>query len=419
MVPVSRSGASALCLVASLLTACSHDFSALYAEETASELLWGRDDGACHRCLHASCAAEATSCAGDGTCRTQVACLQSCADATCAGQCSVEGETPPVACWRAACFDECWVENAWADRTEQLLGGRMSAACGACFDRECSEEAVSCSADPSCDLGCYASCADPPCADRCLGRTEGDSAVTCLRAKCFAECENGQRFDCLRSYRDPHDSPDEVTLVATLVEFLTNTPQAGLTIQFCPDATVTCSAPVVETATDAEGRVAITVRPTQRPGPGFPGFIRALGPMIPPTRYYPEWPLGADREMTLLTHTRATVSETYQRLKVEQVAGRGHVIAVMRDCQGEKAPFLRMSVVEGDEHTRVAYQRGFDLGLNFGGTDNSGLALISNVPPGAVTLQGFANDGKDLVIERSLGVEADGLTWVAATPIQQ
>jgi hypothetical protein len=412
-------GASAACVVASLLAACSHDFGVLYAEETPSEKLWGRDDDACHRCLHASCTEEAASCASDGACRTQVGCLQSCSDASCAGQCVVQGEAAPVGCWRAACFDDCWVENGWADGTEQLLGGRMSAACGACFDRECKEEAQSCAADAACDLACYASCTDPPCADRCLQRTEGDPAVTCLRTKCFDECENGQRFDCLRRYRDPHDSPDEVTLSATIVDFLTNTPQGGLTVQVCPDAVVGCDEPVLETSTDAQGLVLLTVRPTQRPGPGVAAYVRALGPRIPPTRFYPEWPLGADREITLFTHSMATVAATYARMKVERIPGRAGVIAVLRDCQGEKAPFMRMKVLEGDEHTVVVYQRGVDLSPTFTETDNSGLAIIANVPAGAVTLQGFANDGKDLVIERTLGVEAEGISWVAATPIQQ
>ena len=48
-----------------------------------------------------------------------------------------------------------------------------------------------------------------------------------------------------------------------------------------------------------------------------------------------------------------------------------------------------------------------------------GFALIANVPAGAVTLQGFASQGKDLVIERTVGVEADGISWVSATPIKQ
>jgi hypothetical protein len=406
-------------LVVALLMACSHDFDVLFAEETPSERLWGREDDACHRCVHASCTAEAAACASEGACRAQVGCLESCSDASCAGQCVAEGEAAPIACWREACFDDCWGERGWSDPTEQLLGGRKREACGACFDSECKEAAESCAADDACDLGCYATCADPPCADRCRERVEGDAALLCLRANCFEECKSGQDFSCLRGYRDPHDSPAEITLTATLVEFLTNRRESGLAVQVCPEAKVLCSDPVFEAQTDEQGRVSLTVRPSQFPGPGFPGFVRATGANIPPTRYYPEWPLGADREVALLTHSKATVEETFRQFGIEKMPGRGIIIAVMLDCMGEKAPHVRVAVPGSDEHTPVVYQRGSDLRAEFGETDNSGFAIIGNVPAGFATLQGFVNDGKDLVIERLVGVEADGISWVAAVPIRQ
>jgi hypothetical protein len=401
------------------LAACKHDFERLWAQETASERLWGREDDGCHRCLNSSCADSSRECTNDSTCSSQVACLDGCAAASCAAQCVVDGEAQPIACWREACFDACWVERNWADATEQRLGGRFSAACGACFDRECREAAQACTSGTECiqELNCHDQCTDPPCMDRCLERTEGDAAMDCLRTECFEECKIGRRFDCLREYGDPRDTAAEVTLTAHFADLFSNAAGAGLSVEVCPLQAIDCSEPVLVSTTDAEGNVSLTIHPSQYPGAGLAAFLRVSGTNRPVMRYYSEFPLYADREVTLPTSSHAAIDSTHTLVGLTRMRERGGIIAIMRDCQGDRAPALRMSVVEADERTSVVYQRGRELSPGFAETDNTGLALIANVPPGPVTLRGYANDGKDLVIELKVGIEPAGLTCVSAVPI--
>jgi hypothetical protein len=401
----------------SLAVACERDFQKLYAEETASETLWGRESDACQECANTSCQTEAVACADDPTCSAQVACLQDCQDASCAAKCLDEGPTPALSCWREACFQPCWVERAWLTPTEELLGERMSPACGACFDAACGEAVQSCATGTSCvdQLGCYATCSDPPCVHRCLGRTTGDAALECLRTQCSEPCATGQRFACLGDYKEPRDAAKQALLSVTFADFFENTPPGELTVRLCAEPAVDCPVGVDEQMADAQGRVSFMVSPMA--GAGYAAYLRAEGPSVTTSRYYFEFPIGRDWSMTQPTTNAATAKIIYELLDVTPVEGRGVIIAVMRDCQDDSAPFLRMNVVEGDADTRVVYQRGSELSLDFEETDSGGRVLIANVPTGGVTLQGFANDGKDLVIERKVGVESGAITWVSITPI--
>jgi hypothetical protein len=122
--------------------------------------------------------------------------------------------------------------------------------------------------------------------------------------------------------------------------------------------------------------------------------------------------------MRLSTVTAVSGALIYEAVMVDPLPDRGVIIAVLRDCQDDGAPSLTLQVVEGDADTVVVYQQGTQLDRAFSETDTNGRVLIANVPTGQVTLRGFASGGKDLVIERKVGVEAGGVTWVWATPMQ-
>jgi hypothetical protein len=393
-------------LLVALMAACERDFESLYAEETPSEVVWGRGDGACERCVHARCAPEAADCAGDGACRAQAACLQSCSDPDCAAECVRDGEAEPLSCWREACFDDCWMERKWADPTELLLGGRMRAECGACFDRECQDELATCTHE-SCvqELGCYATCRDPSCMHDCLKRTEGDKALACLRGSCVEECDIGQRFDCVGKYAHPLGVDEPVKVDLVFEDYFERFTPTGLEVRKCTESAVTCPS-TEEPVAVVDGRASFTFPATPDMGVGAQAYFRVRGEGIVPARYYAPFPFRGDQELLLATLSQKSLAPFFDEAATTALKPeRGAIVAVARDCMNDTAPFLQVKILEGDEHTFVSYVDGTAIDVTKKETDPNGRALLVNVPPGWVTLQAYANDGKDLVIQRRIGVE--------------
>jgi hypothetical protein len=423
-----------------LAIGCEHDLQSLYAQETPAEVVWGRgsaDD--CQRCVLPSCPAEAAECEKSAACRAQVACLESCSTPECAAQCLRDGEAEELSCWRETCFDTCWMERNWVDNTEVLLGGRLSADCATCFDRECQQVMTTC-LNASCveELGCYSSCKDPPCMHRCLDRTEGDQALECLRGKCFDQCDIGQHLECVGAYADPLDVTKPVTVDLVLADFFLATPAAGVTVEQCTESALKCVSSSPNQTTDENGHASFTFLPTTERGTGAAVFFRVNGEDSPapptppdynvavPARYYTPFPFSGNQTLHLPTISLDSAMQLYMASEGgDLLADRGIISAVVRDCQTDEAPLLQVKLAEGDEHTQVIYQRGSRLDGTFHETDTTGHVLILNVPiletdpPGVVTLQAYANDGKDLVAQRTVGVQPYSVTVVWLNPRQK
>lgn len=310
--------------------------------------------------------------------------------------------------------------------------------CVACVERECRGEARDCEQAAECaeQAICRSDCRDPNCGRKCdvpypTGAQPIQALIDCTETRCTEDCRVGQDWDCVGGYTwGPFDG-EPVVLTLELVCGWGFAPAAeGMLARVCEWDDETCTNPVHESYTNADGVVALTF-PTNVgrfnesfvPFAGYdeyvdpdpdrdpPRILKTMGFVggseidAVPESHYPSqvhpWQIG------VCSPDDAVAG--YDWFGVEPDASKGQIWAWLYDCRGMDLSRGRDFAIEIEPHddgTQIDDQRD--------GPGTDGAFFAWNVPPGLVTVTARAQ-GR-IVAKTELYVRADWVSLVSLDP---
>ncbi len=295
------------------------------------------------------------------------------------------------------------------------------AASGAC------EPGASCGTSTDClEYGeCLRACGPGlDCTQQCAAVHEAGAALAppftnLFVGNCATPCQGGNWWYCAGNVTPPNAlaSSTTVTLQVQLYPPVLG-PAAGVLAEACAAGDLGCATPLSDGGTDEGGFVPLPV-PQQLGGGGFDGYYRLWSPDggVVPELLYISYPI---REATFLFTDSVVEPLTLQgllsNLHVTQAPGNGYVGVIAYDCANTLAPNVQISTdAPGDAGVQVFYQQQgqFSAGLT---TDPSGLAVLTNVPVGTITVMATPAGFTAPVGHLPVNVEQGKLTIVALAP---
>lgn len=175
------------------------------------------------------------------------------------------------------------------------------AECTACMASNCYSELSACSSDTACSTyrDCLAQCprSDSACQAACLpdaGAPATSSAIGACRAD---NCEACMDLTCAGTAWPAPSTAHQITMNATVVNFSTREPVAGVSVKVCAHTDTTCATPLDSATTASDGTVTLML--PAAPG-GTDADILQSGPGIQTEITYPH-ALGGDSAYANIT----------------------------------------------------------------------------------------------------------------------
>jgi hypothetical protein len=364
---------------------------------------------ACEACLQGQCAMQAAACAADPQCDPLEQCQGDCdgGDVTCRAACVAAHRVAPNAhqiafsvCLAGPCAQQCGLV---CGGLASVIGDTDAAVgCQTCLQNMACATTQACAAEPECVGGVLCKEANPnwdrweACnalyADG--GEDAGAPLESLLLGACQGYCAVGTQWFCVGSPLPSLPIGTSSTFAITIVS-TTGSPVPNAAVTVCEPSSAGCSAVESTGTTDADGGVTLTTTPSGYTGPV--GYLEVeAGSAFVPELFYWGFPLsepsvawpGISIFPTEYIQGAAGTLEDSCDASVD-ISGHGAVSLAAFDCARIVAPDVVFTIdpVDPDGGTRVFYTThsgGFSCIATQ--TDNSGGAVIVNVPPGHITV---------------------------------
>lgn len=257
----------------------------------------------------------------------------------------------------------------------------------------------------------------------CAGR--GFTAATCSDGACVAATDAATEPDagsdptwgCVGHVTwPPEDGTRSVALNERVLHLLNDSPIPGMTFHPCRGLDISCSSPLSEATSDANGAYSLKV-PF-----GFRGFLEGvpppdsgvmplLLPLVPPP-FADEVP-GSTEPVHVPTVDELRGLLTVIKRDVNPETGHAFGLAV--DCQGKPAPGVRLEVTPVGPESVPYYSDETRLpSVTLGETTARGELGVVNLPPGPTTFRYFL--GSRLIGTTTAQIRKGAVTAIALPP---
>jgi hypothetical protein len=270
------------------------------------------------------------------------------------------------------------------------------------MNTSCCAEMTACANNAACLAArtCFGDCttaSDTACIDACADAHPGyldanRAMVGCRNEQCGFECALDT---CVGAITWPVPEEASRAITHTFRDFQSGDPVAGLTVVVCAKSDLTCSNPLGEGVTDAQGAVTLDM-PTD--ASGFDAFLDVSGPNHVSTDF---WFLSRDPEASLASGSislqilsKATVTLLTGLAEVSLDPARGSVTFVASDCGDRALAGLSVTADSADGDSVTVYLMGSFPSTELPATHVSGTGAILNMPPGPALLTGTGKDGR-------------------------
>lgn len=418
--------------------------SAPQSEAPACEL---RRPNGCGACEAANCCAESAACAANASCNGFESCVAACGgSAECYSQCVVDHRVGPVdelvalhVCLATRCEKACGLQcGNFASYVAGPDGAKDCQSCTSASTDLC-DNARSCARDVDCEryLLCRRKCVTGDCIGACSNDNPASSGMytpfaKALQASCAQECQRGANWSCVGHVQWPTAQPARRELSVMFANFGSPNPIIGISVSMCGPGAECPPPPISTGSTNDKG--AVTLVDTTHGinvDQGLNGFLQLSGPAgmpdggaidIYPTRVYWGFPLS---------EAQGRLGEPVPLLSTAQVSGivsgithatldntTGQIGVQAVDCLGTQALGVRVSISGADAGALIPtyLAQGFPS-PSARQTDDQGIALFLNVPPGNydIIAKPVALSGRESS-KVSVYVHAGTLTEVALAP---
>lgn len=274
---------------------------------------------------------------------------------------------------------------------------------------------------------CGQACADPRCTADCHSEVGAEveriTLHTLMFRGCSAACELGRSWACVDAYDwgGADHNVLNVRLAIVRVEGAASQPQVDARVQACELLDATCSAPLAEAVSAANGVASLDIDVGLDPV-GFTGYFAITGDTLMPSVVFPSARIIADggylQPVVSRRAAEATIAFATGR---PPEPGRAMVLVQIRDCAGFPAPDLEVELLaRGDSH-RAIYFGANDLpDRELEATEVFGLVGFVDIPvPGesvGATLTARQRGTGTVVSRRQVLVRPDQLTFVFMGP---
>jgi hypothetical protein len=305
----------------------------------------------CAQCMATSCCSEAGRCAGAASCIDLAECTAHCAssDTKCTSACRTRlpgGYGVEVAsvqsCESAQCAGPCQIS----------CGGYVypDAACGECGVAHCCAEATACMRDAECSVlaACERQCdeGDGGCLSLCeLAHPDGVSKErafgSCLQVGCKTQCIS-RKWACLEPPSPPPQvgASPSISITYAFVDYLTYLPVPGLTVRLCKLQDFACTTPLANTTVVTDGNGTSVVRVGQG---SFVGYAEITGEQYGPVLIYlPR--LSRDFVLGALPLPTKTALAALGAGIVPPTPGRGNLVVGVLDCLRSRSGGVELSI---------------------------------------------------------------------------
>lgn len=381
--------------------------------------------GDCKACSEAACCDVAKACRADSVCSASYDCLSACppSDQACRGAC-VKGSSAAlgamVSCMSQSCGAKC---GATCGDTGLLLPSFIgrSSACATCVTSKACATATSCAGDvacvgaSTCRLGCNA--LDAACLEKCAAAAPQGDLAKAARAACGAECDVGKQVACVGNVAWPRVQAGTTSVHVVLGVSGAGSPKpvVGAEVRACGKVDLDCASPVAPAATtDAAGLATFDLPVTEVLG-GFNGLFRVTAPEYMPTLAFYNPPIAGSMTLPTIPILRSLeFIGAAGALGITPNAERGHLIAVIQDCELSYMPGATVTISSADAGSTVGYFQGGFPTKEALATDGAGLAGGFNLPVGSVTVSAVLG-GKVVGSAQAL-IQKQTITQISVVP---
>lgn len=411
--------------LAGTLVACSPPEEPRGKQQAAASCGELAQTGECKACTEASCCAPAAACRADAICSASYDCLSACApsDQGCRGACakgSSAALAAMVSCMSSSCGGKC---GATCGDTGLLLPSFVSrsAACAACVTSKACAAATSCASDPACvDASvCRLACntLDSGCLERCAARTSLGDLAASARISCGAECGVGQQVGCVGNVAWPRVQPGTTSVKVVLGVSGAGSPKpiAGADVLACGKVDLDCATPVAPPAkTDSAGKVSFELPVVDVIG-GFNGLFRITAPGYMPTLGFINPPIAGSMTLPTIPILRdVEFTGAAAVLGVKPDPERGHMIAIILDCELSNVRGATIKISSADTGSLVGYFQGGFPAKEATVTDGGGIAGGFNLPVGSAVVSAEL-DGKTIASGQAF-IQKQAITQISVVP---
>jgi len=380
---------------------------------------------ACQECIEASCCTQAAACAADDACSAHESCVIPCgADYACRAACdnAHPPSTPQIAatdqCVVASCASTCGIRCGTAGiEIEPDAAGQ----CEQCIVAHACGPTEACGQSLECTqiLDCQAGCVTPDCQAACSDGKDGGQALvqalsSAVASSCLAECQYGERWGCIGKLQFPLASTPQIDLTLDVISQPSGTGLSGVSVLACSAIDLPCSTPLTSGTTDASGIVTLAIPANAQ---GFSGHLELSGNGIMPELYFFDYNLTVPSSSLVVdVFSPSTFAALVGTTNVTVDPTHGSILLAAFDCALDPAPNVVISATGTDAESRILYVANGMLSTTATSTNQSGTALIVDVPHGQVTVTARAPAAGQVSAETSVTVRAGATTYVGLYP---
>jgi hypothetical protein len=223
-------------------------------------------------------------------------------------------------------------------------------------------------------------------------------------------------WTCVGSVVVPTPTETSVEFTGTIVDYMTDSPLEGATVNVCAHDDLACATPLDTTTTDAAGQGTVTVPLGTT---GFAGFFDVQRadylPMLrwiyPPMAEPPA--VGAGVQPMMST---ATVGMMAALLGTTIDSARGELVVTALDCALLRAAGVSGEVDTADGSTMSFYIAGSLPSATATETDGSGTAGWINLPAGPAVITLRRVDTGATVAQATIGIRAGAASAIVLSP---
>jgi hypothetical protein len=296
-------------------------------------------------------------------------------------------------------------------------------SCASCVEQSCCAEAKACGDNAECLAyrQCVAACAtnDDACFTKCAtdhsaGKTPSSTFSTCREAKCSISCDN---LACVGKVTWNTPSDASYPLKVTFYELQSGSSLKDLTVKVCATSDTTCSSPLSQGTTDAQGLVSLTV-PSAVEGLG--AYFEVTGTDIMPTLAHlnftdnvKSFKAGAFVSPVM---SKSTASLLAGVISVTLDSTRGNILFQTKDCSDYAFASASVSVDIADAQSTTTYIKGTMPSKTETVTDPTGRGAVLNVPAGTAVVTGSLEPAKSTFSKFTVLTRAGYMTTMNVVP---
>ena len=299
--------------------------------------------------------------------------------------------------------------------------------CEACIAANVCSAAQACGNSLACETlyRCEVACPTLDCATAC----EFDDAGTALfqaygallLGDCTVACGLGQNWSCVGHVSWPQPKATALSVSAVVANLIGSGPTTDAGVKLCAANDPGCLQPLAQSSTDATGTATLHYTLTNTIQGGLNGYLLITSSDITPSLFFWGFPLSepeASFGIKISTLAAGLVGPYLKTLGVTQLSGYGVAFVGALDCSHNPAIGVQVNIVTGgDANTQILYGEsgGTTFSTTAKSTDGSGVALLANLPVGAVQIEVVTTAGV-VVSQQSFLVSEGAADEVVALP---